>query len=370
ASTEADLGIALAELIAYVGDALSYKQDAVATEAYLNTARSRVSLRRHARLVDYHVHDGCNARTWMHLEVDASVVLHTGTLFYTSVIGMPDPVLGDERAALDAGVIVFESMQDAELFPEHNQMSFYTWGDTDCCLAKGATEATLLGTFENLAIGDVLIFHEMVGPQTGNAADADVRHRCAVRLTGVRTHDAAGNLLVDPLFEVGTGLPITSTAQQPTPLTEIQWSSDDALPFPVCISSTFLDSEQKEQSLANVSKVFGNVVLADHGATLKDIDLGIVPRPALFCPPGPDADRCQPARPVPVPVRYRPLVPDSPITQAVTLQVAGSPVTPAIVHLLTNGVVSLTDADGLVSLTVRALNPLSWPDLFGIIANQ
>ena len=67
---EADLGIALAELIAYVGDPLSYQQDAVATEAYLQTARSRISLRRHALLVDYHVHDGCNARTWMQLQVD------------------------------------------------------------------------------------------------------------------------------------------------------------------------------------------------------------------------------------------------------------------------------------------------------------
>ncbi len=132
---------------------------------------------------------------------------------------------GNERAALDAGVIVFEAMQDAELFPEHNEMSFYTWGESDCCLPKGATEATLLGTFDNLKIGDVLIFQEMVGPQTGNKSDADVRHRCAVRLTRVTTRDAAGKLLVDPLFEKGTGKPITSAAQQPTPVTEIQWSS-------------------------------------------------------------------------------------------------------------------------------------------------
>ena len=37
----ADLGIALVELLAYVGDYLSYQQDAVATEAYLGTARRR-----------------------------------------------------------------------------------------------------------------------------------------------------------------------------------------------------------------------------------------------------------------------------------------------------------------------------------------
>jgi hypothetical protein len=381
ASTEADLGIALAELIAYVGDSLSYKQDAVATEAYLQTARSRVSLRRHALLVDYHIRDGCNARTWMQLEVDSPVDLKKGTHFYTTVPGMPNTLAGNERAALDLGVIIFEAMQDARLFPEHDEMSFYTWGEADCCLPKGAKEATLLDSFPNLQVGDVLIFKEIVGPETGNEADADVRHRCAVRLTKVTTQDAAGNPLVDPLFEKGTGTAITSPGQTPTPVTEIQWSADDALPFPVCISSKYLDSQQKEQTISNVSKLFGNVVLADHGVTLKkladhgvtskDIDLGIVPRPGISKPPSPAADRCNPTPPVPIPVRYRPLIPDSPITQAVSLQLAGSPITPAIVHLLTNSFATLADTNGLVALTVQAASPLSsWPDLFGVVAQQ
>lgn len=370
ASTEADLGIALAELIAYVGDSLSYRQDAVATEAYLQTARSRISLRRHALLVDYHIHDGCNARTWMQLQVNSPVDLKTGTRFYTTVPGMPKTLAGNERAALDLGVIIFEAMQDAQLFPEHNEMSFYTWGEANCCLPKGATEATLLDSFPDLQVGDVLIFREIVGPQTGNEADADVRHRCAVRLTKVTTQDATGNPLVDPLFEKGSGQPITSPAQTPTPVTEIQWSADDALPFPVCISNTYLDSQQKEQTIPNVSKVFGNVVLADHGVSLKGIDLGIVPRPSILKPPNPAADRCNPTPPVPIPVRYRPLIPDSPITQAVELQLAGSPVTPTIVHLLTNSFVTLEDTNGLVALTVQAVNPLSWPDLFGVVAQQ
>ena len=62
---QADLGIALVELLAYAGDYLSYYQDAVATEAYLDTARKRVSLRRHSRLLDYPMHDGCNSRVWV-----------------------------------------------------------------------------------------------------------------------------------------------------------------------------------------------------------------------------------------------------------------------------------------------------------------
>jgi Baseplate J-like protein len=370
ASSEADLGIALAELIAYVGDRLSYKQDAVATEAYLQTARSRISLRRHALLVDYHIHDGCNARTWMQLQVDSPADFKTGTRFYTTVPGMPKTLAGNERAALDLGVIIFEAMQDAHLLPKHNEMSFYTWGEAGCCLPKGATEATLLDSFPNLQVGDVLIFKEMVGPQTGNEADADVRHRWAVRLTKVTTQDAAGNPLVDPLFEKDTGKAITLAAQPPTPVTEIQWSADDALPFPVCISSKYLDSQQKEQTIPNVSKVFGNVVLADHGVSLKDIDLGIVPRPSIFKPPSPAADRCNPTPPVPIPVRYRPLIPDGPVTQAVSLQVASSPVTPAIMHLLTNSFVLLLDTNGVVALTVQPASPLSWPDLFGVVAQQ
>src|SRR5439155_2806963 len=67
----ADLGVALVELLAYVGDYLSYQQDAVATESYLGTARRRVSVRRHARLVDYPMHDGRNARAWVQVRVSA-----------------------------------------------------------------------------------------------------------------------------------------------------------------------------------------------------------------------------------------------------------------------------------------------------------
>lgn len=53
-----DLGVALAEVLAYTGDYLSYYQDAVATEAYLDTARQRISVRRHVRLVDYKLDEG------------------------------------------------------------------------------------------------------------------------------------------------------------------------------------------------------------------------------------------------------------------------------------------------------------------------
>ena len=318
-ASEADLGVALAELIAYAGDHLSYQQDAVATEAYLGTARSRISLRRHALLVDYHVHDGANARAWIQLQVlgDPGELIfldRTTTRFYTFAPGMPSSLAigsNNEEAALLAGVQVFEPMCDAVLLSDHNQMSFYTWGDANCCLPRGATEATLAGTFPNLHPGDVLIFQEMKGPQTGDPADADIRHRCAVRLTQVAIQDSGGNPLVDPLFLDSGGDPI--------PVTEIQWSAEDALPFPVCISSEYLDANGDPQTATDVSVAFGNVVLADHGLTFTGKSMGTVPPPRVFLPRDPAADRCEIAPPTPGPVRFRPQVPDSPLTQAVPL---------------------------------------------------
>lgn len=373
-STEADIGVALAELIAYAGDYLSYQQDAVATEAYIETARSRVSMRRHARLVDYFVHDGCNARAWIHLEVSMQVFMdRAATRFYTFAPGMPSSLAvgaGNEEAALLAGVVAFEPMQNAVLSPEHNRMFFYTWGDMNCCLPRGATEATLLGTFPNLHPGDVLIFQEVVGPQTGNPADADLRHRCVVRLTQVTTHNSQGQPLVDPLFENGTGNPIISVSQQPTPLTEIQWAASDALPFAVCISSTFINSSGEQQTLTNVSIALGNVVLADHGLSFSTVPLGTVPEPDFFAPPDPARHRCKPTAAAALPVRYRPLVPDRPLTQAVPLPLAEAPATPGIVQLLAAGYVSLADANGFTSLVVQADEPWDWPQYFGILASE
>src|SRR6185436_19261624 len=70
-----DIGVMLVEVLAYVADYLSYYQDAVATEAYLDTARQRISVRRHARLVDYVLHEGCNARAWVFVQVSSDLPL-------------------------------------------------------------------------------------------------------------------------------------------------------------------------------------------------------------------------------------------------------------------------------------------------------
>ena len=312
----ADVGVALVELLAFAGDYLSYQQDAVATEAYLGTARRRVSVRRHAKLVDYAMHDGCNARAWMHVTVTADTgPLLKGTRLFTRIPGQPTR-LPNDPAIFRQSQACFETMEDVPaLFKAHNELPFYTWSDRRCCLPKGAVAAMLKGHFPNLEPGDVLILEEVLGPNTGRAEDADPSHRHAVRLTSVNHSDAHGAQLLDPLNHQA--------------ITEIAWGPDDALPFPVCISSR-TDVEHGAAYTENVSVARGNIVLADHGITLTDPPLpDAVPKPSIFRPPGAGADRCHEQVPRAIPPRYRPELSNKPMTQAAPYD-AGLPATSAV----------------------------------------
>jgi hypothetical protein len=285
----ADAMIALVEVLAYAVDHLSYYQDAVSTEAYLGTARKRVSVRRHARLLDYHMHDGCNARVWVQIwwngcdgielkgpsKTDDSVV-HGGTRLLTQVGSMPGLIPQDRlKEALAEGPIVFETMHDITLHEGNREIYFYTWGETSCCLPTGATNATLAipeGGNEArpvLKVDDVLIFEEISSPETKGPANP--AHRHAVRLTSVSYTSEKGKPLTDPL----TGRLIL----------EIGWGPNDAMPFPLCISVP---------DKPRVSVARGNIVLADHGMTFpSDLtpfqtarleSLGEVPDDATFSP--------------------------------------------------------------------------------------
>jgi hypothetical protein len=310
----ADLGITLVELVAYVADYLAYRQDAIATEAYLGTARKRVSIRRHARLVDYLVHDGCNARTWVQVQVDATLpptglVLPrtdpaTGATvrFFTRVDA--EPVLsiarGDDVAATQRPE-VFEPLTDITLFSAHNLMHFYTWGASDCCLPTGATKATLRGQITTLAVGDVLVFEEVRGPETGAVADADPSHRVAVRLTGVRlTRDPLGGRFETP----------PTNAQ--VDVTEIEWSAADALPFPICVSAAVDDGEGRVVPTV-ISVALGNIVPADHGQSVFEEIAQPVPAASLDRPAS-DSCGCGEHVHETIPPRFRPVLSRGPLT--------------------------------------------------------
>ena len=302
----ADVVHTLAELIAYVGDLQHYELDAISTEAYIRTARRRTSLRRHALLVDYTMHEGCNARAWLNIEVtEDAVALPADIRFLTRVPTVPPvitPDSQDERTARRGRPVVFEPMHDATLRADHNRLDFYTWGDERCCLPEGATRATLAGHWPNLAAGDVLVLREVIGPLTGEPADADPAHRHAVRLTEVRAFDGTGPL-ADPLNDAE--------------ITEIRWHGEDALPFPLCVSSE-TDEEHGEELIEGVSIALGNAVLVDHGETIGEEDLGEVPEPRLEYPPQ-RGNPCDREDPVPISPRFRPLLAEGPVTHRGTV---------------------------------------------------
>lgn len=338
----ADIGVMLVELLAYTGDHLSYYQDAAATESYLGTARRRVSAARHARLLDYYIDEGCNARAWVCFKTGTDgIKLEKGAVLFTGGGGQHADCLLDENwkcaEALEsgqdkvarieeemaAGAEVFETMYEIKLYRDKHKMSFYTWGETDCWLPAGATSATLknmdtsqeaftwedVGTdndelfkflqenfgldwldmakvvnednkiniaygnnelrieldgdkatlyidsnrvyefdveevsskhvvkSSSLAVGDVLVFEEVVSPSEASPPDPSRRH--AVRLTSVSTD-------TDELTK--------------TKVIKIAWDIEDALPFPLCLTKG-----GQETSVAR-----GNTVLADHGYTIAE----------------------------------------------------------------------------------------------------
>ncbi len=316
----ADLGIALVELLAYVGDHLSYTQDAIATEAYLDTAHHRRSVRRHTRLVDYAMHDGCNARVWIQVRVSAQTQLAPKQPFLTRQPGQPVRLRELPSPWPSRPPEVFESMHPVLLYPSHNEILFYTWGDENCCLPKGATRATLkdgqnASTRLHLMPGDVLVFMEQVSPTTGLSADADVTRRHAVRLTRVLPKPVVTRDQDGIITAITPGEPIVDPLTEDT-IVEIEWHQEDALPFSLCISSRSL-VERGEQSLENVSIALGNMVLADHGRTVKEV-LEPVPEPVLTYAPTTAGHQCEPQLRIPIPPHYTPHLRESPVTQVAT----------------------------------------------------
>jgi hypothetical protein len=257
AANEADLGSVMIEILAYAADYLSYYQDAVATEAYLGTARSRISIRRHAHLLNYQVNEGCNARVWVQVAVNKELILKEKTVLCTRSNTTPNAiapgVIDPDSTAWatlqdDPSVMQFETMYNAHLLPTHNNLSFYTWGSPSFSLAQGATSASLRGNFSSLKPGDVLAFVQTKGIDTGEAIDADISQRCVVRLQKVIPAN-------DPLFP--------NKAGEPTEVTEIFWGTDDALPFEMVIAKVI-----NGKAVTDINIALGNMVLADHGTRI------------------------------------------------------------------------------------------------------
>ncbi|WP_329144815.1 putative baseplate assembly protein [Streptomyces sp. NBC_01456] len=245
-----DVWVTLVELLAYVGDQLSYQQDAVATEAYLDTARLRTSVRRHARLVGYPMHEGCAARTVVCVQTDAPVPVRTADLAFTAfpVDGTPEtagPVL-PLALLVTSRRPVYRPLERREMVlrPEHNRIPLFPGSRAETHLPAGATRATLRDGYGihralRLTPGDLLVLEETAGSQDDRAAGPDPARRQAVRLTRI-TPD------VDP--------------DSGTLLVDVEWAAEDALTFPLRVGPADGPGRPRPASVA-----CGNALLVEHG---------------------------------------------------------------------------------------------------------
>jgi hypothetical protein len=286
----ADLSIALVELFAYVGDYLSYQQDAgPGTESFIATCLHRVSAQRHARLIDYRMHDGRNAVCFVQFDIDVPPdatprVIPAGTKLCTRIshalIGastppgtiLPSSADFDSDPALESASI-FETTALITVANRHNVLRIHTFGDVDCCLGKGTREAWLYGIeppgddalayAPTLQAGDYILIEEIRSPTTGSAADADPHHRAVVRLEMVEA-------TADPAFTdaiVGGALTprLNPAVENPLPLLRVRWRREHTLARTFCISN-----ETVEAGLIDPATIVrGNVAPADHGRTVR-----------------------------------------------------------------------------------------------------
>lgn len=294
----ADVGMALLELFAYEGDHLSYFQDAVANETFLDTARQRVSAKRHAKLIDYQMHDGRNAWAFVHIRVDSIGTIGPGIQLLTRItspmrfdrqpgvvpppqptappLTLLNPITYDDYLTDPAlaQVRVFETAATANLDPLNNELGIHTWGNDQCCLPRGRTSAHVYAIDATgikaapivLLAGDYLLFEELLGPETGAEADANPTHRQVVQLERVNPdlHDPLFLADLDPTTKQPKPVTAPVPLPQTLPLAEVTWRKVDALSFPLCLSTKLPNGSVVHR----ISVARGNIALADHGRSI------------------------------------------------------------------------------------------------------
>lgn len=224
AQTPADTGESLVELLAYVGDYLSYRQDFVGNEAYLATARLPVSARRHARLLGHECDHGASQRTLLTVEVRDTLRLQAGTpvLNRASDIAL-GPVIPRQTMAnaISRGAVAYETCAPLLARPENNRVRIHDFGLSEYTLRAGAVSARLAypgapPESPPLGVGDLIVLNPAVSETLIDRSGAARPH--PVRLTEVDVIAAPSG------SESGYHL-------------HLAWSHEDALPFDLPISA-------------------------------------------------------------------------------------------------------------------------------------
>ena len=165
----------------------------------------------------------------------------------TPVTDLPFSIAaGSPLEAADAGAVVFETTEPLRVRRLRNALPLYAWSDADHCLSTGTTAAfvtTALGEDPQLTKGDLLVLVEQ--PAGGSPLEGDLDRRYAVRL--VRDAERFEDLVA--------GVAVW----------QLVWSLADALPGPLRVREGDADDV--------LAVALANVVVADHGATVRDATL-------------------------------------------------------------------------------------------------
>ncbi|MCE4555808.1 baseplate J/gp47 family protein [Roseateles cellulosilyticus] len=234
-TSEADLDQVLIDLFAAAGDEISDFQDRVSAEAYLATARQRVSLARHARLMDYHVNEGHQASTWLGVIVSpgqAPFRLDSQQLVCWTGAATP---LADESVFFASRDHWLPAARRQRLDPLVNELHLHTWRGAQPALRAGSTSAdvttasatkleadTLRDLVQTGALPRLLIA-EVLNPRTGQQPGRDARKRQLLRLVPGATGMLAARTIHDPLTN--------------TFLVRLWWQEADALRQDYCFTT-------------------------------------------------------------------------------------------------------------------------------------
>lgn len=224
---EADFGVMFLEALSALADDLSYTQDRIAAEAYLDTATERRSLVRHARLVDYQPRPATAARVLLRLKVNADGAVPAGMK-----VSARDP--DGAPIEFETGMGLFDAAASYIVRKRWDGIAPYWWDDSDRCLRAGATEVWVVDPGHELArkggsaglVGrQVLIETAQLDDPTQPKGPTQPPLRHLVRIVAALPG-------ADPLF--------LDEAGRPAEITLLRWDRADALARDVNLTRTEL----------------------------------------------------------------------------------------------------------------------------------
>jgi Baseplate J-like protein len=202
--SEADFGVMFTEALASVADDLSYTQDRIAAEAFIETASERRSIVRLARLVDYEPRPATSSSVLLQFEVTAGPI-PSGLL-----VSAPNPDGTTTDFETGTGLIdtttLLLNTATYPVSPQWNRFAPngcpnlcpYFWDDSHRCLPSGATEMWVRGQSFHFQAGQRLL----IDTAAETSADAPTRELISL---------VSADELIDPLYNA--------------PITHIVWSA-------------------------------------------------------------------------------------------------------------------------------------------------